>query len=244
MDKLKKFTTCDISDGLLNLCKMDDGGFIPNLIFQSSFPDSISKDKANIMIGKAYTVLFAPVDDPRETVNYIDHIPEGSIVMIALDKSLQSRNAPYSKVTNSLYGGLMSARAKYLGAHGTVVFGNIRDVQEHSDLNFPIFSYGTGSCAANKVVKPVACNVPLEILITNPGPTTITVSPGEIIMGDVNGVVHIPYSISSNEISLKSLVNYIEKSIEADEIIKQEILKGSSAKEAMARNRKILKELI
>lgn len=39
---------------------------------------------------------------------------------------------------NACYGGLMSNRAKYLGAVGTVIDGRLRDLQEHRDLEFPV----------------------------------------------------------------------------------------------------------
>ena len=41
---------------------------------------------------------------------------------------------------NAAYGGLMSTRAQYAGAVGTIVDGRIRDLQEHRDLNFPVCS--------------------------------------------------------------------------------------------------------
>ena len=39
---------------------------------------------------------------------------------------------------NACYGGLMSNRAKYLGAVGTVIDGRLRDLQEHRDLEYPV----------------------------------------------------------------------------------------------------------
>ena len=72
-------------------------------------------------------------DLPRQ----IDGIPQGAVVFIS---------AP-PKMINACYGGLMSNRAKYLGAVGTVIDGRLRDLQEHRDLEFPvgrIVEYGEG----------------------------------------------------------------------------------------------------
>lgn len=46
---------------------------------------------------------------------------------------------------NACYGGLMSNRAKYLGAVGTVIDGRLRDLQEHRDLEYPVSKYAA-SC--------------------------------------------------------------------------------------------------
>jgi regulator of RNase E activity RraA len=39
---------------------------------------------------------------------------------------------------NAVYGGLMSLRAKVLGAAGVIIDGRVRDLQEHRDLEFPV----------------------------------------------------------------------------------------------------------
>lgn len=41
-------------------------------------------------------------------------------------------------MVNACYGGLMSNRANYLGAVGTVIDGRLRDLQEHRDLQYPV----------------------------------------------------------------------------------------------------------
>ena len=58
----------------------------------------------------------------------IDGIPAGSVVFIS---------AP-PRMVNACYGGLMSTRANYLGAVGTVIDGRLRDLQEHRDLDYPV----------------------------------------------------------------------------------------------------------
>ena len=43
----------------------------------------------------------------------------------------------------ALWGGLMTARAKYLKAAGAILNGYSRDTQEILSMNFPVFSYGS-----------------------------------------------------------------------------------------------------
>ena len=61
------------------------------------------------------------------TPKQIDTIPEGAVVFISSPS-----------IPNAVYGGLMSTRAKYSGAVGTVIDGRFRDIDEHRDLDFPV----------------------------------------------------------------------------------------------------------
>lgn len=214
---LKDFTPCDVSDSLLKH-GLKNGGFFPNLTqFSHGTPEGS-------IVGTAYTVLFAPVDDPRPAVKggYIDHIPEGSIVVIGLTKDLQRDGAPYVKVNNALYGGLMSTRAQYLNANGTVVFGRIRDVNEHRSLKYPVFAYGLGTTAGQSVVKVIGVEVPLEI---NIGENIYeTIEPNDLIIADENGIVRIP---KKND--LESVLDYIPKRVSADQLVAEDIFNGKPA---------------
>lgn len=223
-------TPCDVSDDLLNKYKIDNGGYLPNLTQWSGH------SKGTIH-GKAYTVLFAPANDTRPSVNYIDSVPQDAFLVMALTRDLQLPYAPYVKPTQAIYGGLMSTRAQYLKAAGTLVFGRIRDVQEHQNLDHPVFSYGVGSCAAKAAVKPIGVNVPLEILTSN-GEVEI-IKPGDYMVGDVNGVVKIP-----SEVKLDSLVGYTKKSMKADELVTRDIESGRPAMEAQRDRRASLRNYL
>lgn len=230
-DELINCSTCDVADGLLNFCCLDDGGYFPNLTQLSHGPQST-------VVGKAYTVLFAAADDPRPTVNYIDAIPEGCFVVIALEKTLQTPYAPYVKISQACYGGLMSTRAKYQGAVGSVIFGRVRDVDEHQALEYPVFSYGIGACAPKMAAKPVAINVPLEIL-TIEGVHKI-IKADDYIVADKHGVVRIP----SDRTDISGLLEYIKASVCADELVSEDIKSGIPAKQAQKVRREVLKKYL
>ena len=73
----------------------------------------------------------------------IDSIPPNSIIFIS--------SPP--KIVNAVYGGLMSTRAKHSGALGTIVDGRVRDLQEHRDLNYPVFARDTGTASPQEVLR-------------------------------------------------------------------------------------------
>ncbi|EMG49648.1 hypothetical protein G210_5536 [Candida maltosa Xu316] len=221
---LSKYTPCDVSDSL-NKHGIANGGFIPNLTNQSPV---LHKPSA---VGKAYTVLYAAKNDPRPAVKeaYIDQVPEDAFVVIGLPLELQTVNAPYITVNNALYGGLMSTRAQYRKANGSVILGRIRDLDEHRDLEYPVWSYGVGTSAPGPLVKVVGINVPLEVKVASidKPEEILTINPGDYIIGDKNGIV----KLDDNE-SLNSVLDYIPKRVDADTRVSQDIKEGKPAAES------------
>lgn len=59
----------------------------------------------------------------------IDNIPHGAVIFISAPKD----------IPHAVYGGLMSHRAVYSGAVGTVVDGNFRDLDEQRRLGYKVF---------------------------------------------------------------------------------------------------------
>lgn len=230
--KLAKFTPCDVSDALVKF-GLKNGGYLPNLVKRSAL------DRARSSVGPAYTVLYAPIDDPRPAVkqSYIDEVPESSFVVIGLPEQQQLPYAPYVTVNNALYGGLMLTRASYKKAAGTVVFGRIRDIDEHRALSYPVWLYGVGSAAPGPVVKVVGINVPLRVKVVgvNGATESLDINPGDYIIADENGVVRLPKEHDSGpeaQIDVEKVLEYIPKRVEADSNVAEDIKKGRPAAEA------------
>lgn len=220
LSKLRKFSICDISDALVKY-NINDGGYIPNLTLQST-------DKT--VIGRAYTVLYASKTDPRPEVktSYIDNLPKDSVLVIGLTPELQMVHAPYVKPTNAMYGGLMSTRAQYLECQGSIILGRIRDLDEHRDLGFPVWSYGIGLTAPS-VLKVIGINVDLQIKVPSLDDKeydSLTIAAGDVIMADNNGVVRV------KESKLQEIVDYIPKRVEADQNVARDIKQGQEAKKS------------
>ncbi|CAI5757070.1 unnamed protein product [Candida verbasci] len=219
---LSKFTPCDVSDSLQKH-GIKNGGFIPNLINQSPTDKTI--------VGKAYTVLYAPKSDPRPAIKqaYIDQVPENSFVVIGLPLGLQTIYSPFTKVNNALYGGLMSTRAQYSKANGSVILGRIRDLDEHRDLKYPVWSYSVGTAAPGPYLKVVGINVPLEVKVASidKEEDILIINPGDYIIGDKNGIVKL-----EDDENLEKILEYIPKRVEADIKVSQDIKNGKPAAES------------
>jgi regulator of RNase E activity RraA len=86
----------------------------------------------------------------------------------------------------ALWGGLMATRAMRLGAVGAVFEGCHRDTREITRLKFPVFSLG--AYAKDQKDRGAAVDYRCRITFAN----GVSVTPGDIIAGDVDGVVVIP----------------------------------------------------
>jgi len=85
--------------------------------------------------------------------------------------------------TAALMGTLMLSACKKLGLGGVVVDGAIRDRLELLDLGFPVFSAGFNPAGPTKFV-PGRINHPVSA-------GGVTVNPGDLVVGDADGVVVI-----------------------------------------------------
>jgi len=81
----------------------------------------------------------------------------------------------------ALMGALMINGCKVLGLGGLVIHGAVRDTDELRDLGFPVFAAGTNPNGPTKFV-PGRINWPVSV-------GGIAVSPGDLVVGDADGVV-------------------------------------------------------
>lgn len=232
---LAKYTTCDVSDALANF-GLKNGGYIANLV--QRLPAQNSPKEAQSVVGRAYTVLYAPKSDPRPAVqgSYIDQIPQDSVLVMAVPEAQQLLLAPFVTVNNALYGGLMLTRARFRKAAGSVILARIRDLAEHNNLGYPVWSYGLGLTALNAVMKVVGINVPISVKqIGIDGDEVLHVQPNDWIVADENGVVRIPVSHDvgpEKDIDVDKVLEYIPKRVDADANVAKDIESGRPAAEA------------
>jgi regulator of RNase E activity RraA len=94
----------------------------------------------------------------------------------------------------ALWGELMSTRAIHLGAAGAVVNGYSRDTKGILQLGFPTFSCGSYAQDQGYRGKVVDFRVGIEI-------EGVAIVPGDIVFGDLDGVLIIPRDAAQEAIS-------------------------------------------
>ena len=114
---------------------------------------------------------------------------------------------------SAVIGGLMSLALRTRGCAGVVVDGGARDVGEIVDLALPVFCrYATPLISAGRWALTTA-NAPIRV--AGQASPAVEVVPGDLIIGDGDGVIAIPQSIAAEIVSWAETVAEIEASIAA-----------------------------
>ena len=99
---------------------------------------------------------------------------------------------------SALWGELLTASAKARGAVGSVVDGYSRDTPQVLGQNFPVFCSGTWAQDSSLRTYLFKFRCPIEI-------GQVTIHDGDIVFGDIDGVLIIPRSIAP-EVIEKALI--------------------------------------
>jgi 4-hydroxy-4-methyl-2-oxoglutarate aldolase len=109
----------------------------------------------------------------------VEQAPKPAIVVIKDIGPERSRSCHMGEV--------MATTARALGAVGCVSDGGLRDVHEVRALGFQYFCPGFVVSHGN----PVICDVSVPVAIAG-----LAVEPGDLLHGDVNGILTIPHDIA------------------------------------------------
>jgi 4-hydroxy-4-methyl-2-oxoglutarate aldolase len=123
--------------------------------------------------GRALTVQI-PVGDNSAVLKAIGEAKPGDIIVV------DSKGDTYRAIAGDFVVGMMQT----MEIGGLVVDGVIRDLEAIKELNFPVFSKGTAVASSSKTGVGET-NVPISC-------GGVTVFPGDIIIGDIDGVVVVP----------------------------------------------------
>ncbi|WP_439214691.1 RraA family protein [Duffyella gerundensis] len=84
----------------------------------------------------------------------------------------------------ALIGEIMSAQAAASGIAGIIIDGAVRDADALSEQTFPVFAAGLNPCGPTKSIAG-RVNYPVSV-------AGVAIQPGDLIIGDVDGVVVLP----------------------------------------------------
>lgn len=149
-------------------------------------------DEALAFMGPARTGLYMPTYHVRPNENpyelemrLIDDLQPGEVAVLACGGPTE-RIAPW--------GELLTTAARARGAAGCVTDGLVRDVRHIRALGFPVFHGGIGPLDTKgraqmmEIDTPVVCG-------------GVRVVSGDLVFGDVDGVVVIPQEIAEETIA-------------------------------------------
>ena len=110
-------------------------------------------------------------------VRAIDAASSGDVIII------DNRGDLY----NNCWGEILSMGSKMKGIAGVVVDGAARDIDACREFGFPVYARGTVPITARGRIMEESFNEVIRV-------GDVQVSPGDVILADINGVVIIPIS--------------------------------------------------
>ena len=142
-------------------------------------------DEAQVMVGRARTGLYMPTyalrdgENPYEIeIALVDDLQPQEVVVLAC-------NGPTERIAP--WGELLTTAAQVRGAAGCVTDGLVRDVRQIRAMHFPVFHGGIGPLDTKGRARMVDRDVRVEC-------GGVSIDPGDLVFGDVDGVVVIPRS--------------------------------------------------
>ena len=125
------------------------------------------------MVGPAFTVKCL-VGDARAVAQAVDRAAPGDVLVI--DAGGTDLTTPW--------GSMSATAAKLRGLAGCVTNGGVRDFDELIEIRFPVFAAGV-RIRGNVKHHPGWIGIPVSV-------GGVTVKPGDIVVGDADGVVVVP----------------------------------------------------
>lgn len=167
--------------------------------------------------GPAATVLEVATDEfvpPQHALDLIDEAPRGSVIVIAIEGGVPDV---------AVWGGLMTAGAVANGHAGAVLDGAVRDLTEiRRDYGFPVYARDVSPGTTLGRYRTVASQVPVRV-------GGVVVHPGDIMVGDVDGVVVVPKAQATEVLAMAEQIDAKELE-QARLIIAERSLRAGLAK--------------
>lgn len=168
-----------------------------------------------VVVGRAMPVLMIDIYGPQKKpfgllTEALDDLKKGEVYL-----------ASGGEMRCAYWGELLTATARRRGAVGAVINGYHRDTPKVLEQQWPVFSRGR-YCQDSSVRTQVAdyrCSIEID---------KVGVEPGDLVFGDLDGVVIIPRNIEQEVIA-----GALEKA-RGEKQVRQAIEQGMSATEAFA----------
>ncbi len=166
-----------------------------------------------VFAGWARTIVcmdmyYVPDDPYALEIEALDNVMPGEVVVVSTGGS--TRNAPW--------GELLSTAAMVRGARGAVVDGLIRDVKKIVELGFGVFAAGFKPVDSRGRGAVVDYNVPVEC-------GGVTVTPGDLIVADFDGIVAIPAD------AVDEVIRRAYDKVSRENCTREELMKGAFLRE-------------
>jgi regulator of RNase E activity RraA len=168
------------------------------------------------MIGEAYTLRYMPAREDLNTIEVfknrehpqrkaVEECPPGAVFVIDSRKDARAASA----------GGILVTRLMKRGVAGIVTDGGFRDSPDIAKMPFPVYHQRPAAPTNLTVHQAIDINVPI-------GCGDAPVFPGDVVVGDAEGVVVIPAHLA-DEVAAEA----VEMTVFED-FVQQKVMEGRS----------------
>lgn len=209
----------ELIEGFSNVAVASVADAVDKVCGRRGYMSSVIKPRINDkrICGPAATVLEAATDEfvpPQHALDLIDEAPAGSVIVISIEGG---------EPDVAVWGGLMTAGAVANGHAGAVLDGAVRDLTEiRRDYGFPVYARDVSPGTTLGRYRTVASQVPVRV-------GGIVVHPGDIVVGDVDGVVVVPQAQAAEVLKMAQEIDARELE-QAKLIISEKSLRKGLAK--------------
>lgn len=168
------------------------------------------------MVGEAFTLRYMPAREDLNPISVfldrnhpqrqaVEQCPEGAVLVIDSRKDARAASA----------GGILVTRLMKRGTAGVVTDGGFRDSPEIAKLGFPAYHCRPSAPTNLTVHQAIDINVPI-------GCGDAPVFPGDVIVGDAEGVIVIPAHLA-DEIATEAI-----EMTAFEDFVQEKVLEGRS----------------
>lgn len=168
------------------------------------------------MVGEAFTLRYMPAREDLNPISVfldrnhpqrqaVEQCPEGAVLVIDSRKDARAASA----------GGILVTRLMKRGTAGVVTDGGFRDSPEIAKLGFPAYHCRPSAPTNLTVHQAIDINVPI-------GCGDAPVFPGDVIVGDAEGVIVIPAHLA-DEIAAEAT-----EMTAFEDFVQEKVLEGRS----------------
>lgn len=168
------------------------------------------------MVGEAFTLRYMPAREDLNSISVfldrdhpqrkaVEQCPEGAVLVIDSRKDARAASA----------GGILVTRLMKRGVAGVVTDGGFRDSPDIAKLGFPAYHQRPSAPTNLTLHQAIDINVPI-------GCGDAPVFPGDVVVGDAEGVIVIPAHIA-DEVAAEAI-----EMTAFEDFVQEKVLEGRS----------------
>ena len=153
--------------------------------FQNTFLQLTPLRPDKLMVGYAFTLRYVPIREDLVDTQYDNEVNVQRLAVEAVDRDDVLVIDARGEIRAASFGHILATRIQARGAAGLVTDGALRDTPGFKKLEMPSYCKAPHATTSFVLHHPLEMNMPI-------GCAGVLVMPGDVIVGDGEGVVAIP----------------------------------------------------